>query len=169
MAGDETAEAVAAHASMRGRLRNAEDLKRFALAGRAVLTVQSTVTDKRFTLRLSTPHGKKGEERMPLFVALLTGDDNSNAYSFIGSCWPWDGKWDIRPSPRSRVAMTAPGAKAAQWMLRGLGSPQPWRLMQQARFWHEGKCGRCGRALTVPESIERGIGPDCWEQMGGAA
>jgi hypothetical protein len=29
--------------------------------------------------------------------------------------------------------------------------------------WHEGRCGRCGRALTVPESVERGIGPECWE------
>lgn len=27
--------------------------------------------------------------------------------------------------------------------------------------WHEGRCGRCGRALTVPESIASGIGPVC--------
>ena len=24
-----------------------------------------------------------------------------------------------------------------------------------------GACGRCGRPLTVPSSIDRGIGPDC--------
>jgi hypothetical protein len=31
---------------------------------------------------------------------------------------------------------------------------------------HVGKCGRCGRTLTDPDSINRGIGPDCAEMMG---
>jgi len=26
---------------------------------------------------------------------------------------------------------------------------------------HEGRCGRCGRPLTRPESIQSGIGPIC--------
>jgi hypothetical protein len=30
-----------------------------------------------------------------------------------------------------------------------------------------GKCGICGRTLTVPESIERGIGPVCLSRIGG--
>lgn len=29
-------------------------------------------------------------------------------------------------------------------------------------FYHMGICGRCGRALTTPESITRGIGPVCY-------
>jgi hypothetical protein len=29
-----------------------------------------------------------------------------------------------------------------------------------------GSCGCCGRELTDPESIERGIGPICWERGG---
>ena len=28
-------------------------------------------------------------------------------------------------------------------------------------FWHEGRCAACARRLTVPESIERGLGPEC--------
>jgi hypothetical protein len=32
---------------------------------------------------------------------------------------------------------------------------------------HEGRCGRCGRTLTVPESIESGIGPECAKKMAG--
>jgi hypothetical protein len=27
--------------------------------------------------------------------------------------------------------------------------------------WHEGRCGRCNRKLTVPASIESGFGPEC--------
>ena len=26
---------------------------------------------------------------------------------------------------------------------------------------HEGKCGKCGRPLTVPESVKTGLGPIC--------
>lgn len=33
-------------------------------------------------------------------------------------------------------------------------------------IWHEGRCGRCGRKLTVPESIAAGIGPECAGRMG---
>jgi hypothetical protein len=34
-------------------------------------------------------------------------------------------------------------------------------------YGHEsGTCGVCGRKLTVPESIERGIGPECWGKLG---
>ena len=28
---------------------------------------------------------------------------------------------------------------------------------------HSGSCGRCGRELTDPESIKRGLGPTCAE------
>jgi hypothetical protein len=34
------------------------------------------------------------------------------------------------------------------------------------RAWLGPTCGRCGRKLTVPVSIERGIGPVCWSPMG---
>jgi hypothetical protein len=33
--------------------------------------------------------------------------------------------------------------------------------MNAVEFWHEGKCGRCNRKLTVPSSIESGFGPEC--------
>lgn len=32
-------------------------------------------------------------------------------------------------------------------------------------FYHLGRCGRCGRKLTDPESINRGLGPKCAEDM----
>lgn len=41
-------------------------------------------------------------------------------------------------------------------------------LASKADIRHEGRCGRCGRALTRPESIDTGLGPDCAEKMGRA-
>jgi hypothetical protein len=34
-------------------------------------------------------------------------------------------------------------------------------LPESLEIWHEGSCLRCGRKLTVPESIESGYGPEC--------
>src|ERR1700752_4765990 len=35
----------------------------------------------------------------------------------------------------------------------------------KAEIWHEGTCGRCARPLTDPQSIARGIGPECASKM----
>lgn len=38
-------------------------------------------------------------------------------------------------------------------------------LPEQVEVWHEGRCGRCGRRLTVPESISTGFGPECVKKV----
>jgi hypothetical protein len=43
-----------------------------------------------------------------------------------------------------------------------------WRNEPLPDHWdvfHQGKCGRCGKPLTTPESVERGIGPECHKKM----
>ena len=34
-------------------------------------------------------------------------------------------------------------------------------LPEALRVLHHGRCGRCGRKLTTPESIRLGLGPVC--------
>jgi len=34
-------------------------------------------------------------------------------------------------------------------------------LPEYVQVYHEGRCGRCGRKLTTPASIEAGFGPEC--------
>ena len=41
-------------------------------------------------------------------------------------------------------------------------------LPEGLEAFEENSCGRCGRALTDPVSIERGIGPECYGQMTGS-
>lgn len=48
-----------------------------------------------------------------------------------------------------------------------------WRTLTNGRdfpagfeFWHEGRCARCSRRLTVPESISSGFGPECIKLAG---
>lgn len=44
---------------------------------------------------------------------------------------------------------------------RNLANPAPWESKGAEFYWEHVCCRRCGRPLTTPESLERGIGPVC--------
>jgi hypothetical protein len=71
-----------------------------------------------------------------------------------------DGQFRLTRS--SRATLDAPSVKAFRFFFESN------RLHPELVVRHEGKCGRCGRTLTVPESIDRGIGPECAGKIGGA-
>ncbi len=129
----------------------AESFLRFAMAGRAVFTARSPATGCRFTYRVRRAKDTLDAVR---FVDVLTGPDNDGGdYTFIGTIFQTG---DFRPSSKSRIGPDARSVHAFEWIWRKARDGQI-----RAEIFHEGKCGRCGRTLTVPESIESGIGPEC--------
>lgn len=52
-----------------------------------------------------------------------------------------------------------PSALAFAWFCRHFTE------YDKIELWHQGECSMCGRALTDPKSIERGIGPVCYEAL----
>lgn len=139
---------------MNGQLTTIDSVKGFALAGNARLTVRSTRTGTRFTYRL-----RQSKDKAVTFVSVLTGTDNESDYEFFGTLKP-DGRFV--GSSRSRVTLEAPSAKAFVWLWTALAADH---LPGTVEVWHEGRCGRCGRALTVPESLATGLGPECVTKM----
>lgn len=100
------------------------------------------------------------------FVKLLVGADNTRDYKYLGRLDCFTGQ--VSPTGKSGWSDTNP--------------PMPVRLLNRllARVWtedhdayrskgfklhHEGRCGRCGRKLTVPASVESGIGPECVKHL----
>lgn len=131
----------------------------FMTAGNATFTMVSKKTGKRFTFRLRRPKDQAaGSSRRPIFVSVLNGSDNTNDYAFLGTIWEDGEKFTYRPSPKSPVSSVAPSQAAAQWLAKSLNYPDN---LAQADIYHAGKCGRCNRQLTVPSSIQSGIGPEC--------
>lgn len=132
----------------------------FILGGNSRFTIRRIATGGRFTYRVSKPYDKKPEESSIWFVSLLSGSDNENDYSYFGYIRKVSDKFQFFfGGAKSRIGNQAPGVvvfdKVFNTMLtHGL-------LSTQLEIWHEGKCCRCGRTLTVPESIESGIGPEC--------
>lgn len=142
----------------RAQIEALDDARDFVLAGRATVTLQNTRTGGRYTFSVNRARPeRKGDEPPPRwYVGLLTGPDNGSDYTFLGTIF--DGT-DYRHGRRSRITPDAPGAKAFAWFwqLLAAGVEPPPALA----IYHEGRCGRCGRPLTVPESIRTGIGPVC--------
>lgn len=136
--------------AMRDDQRQIADPYNFLRAGNAVFTIRSKRTGTRFTFKVRKP----GDDT-PHFVSVLTGSDNDNDYTFLGSIFA-DGTY--RHGRKSTISQTAPSAVAFAWFWDNIADPA---LMEKVEVWHEGRCCRCGRRLTVPSSIESGIGPEC--------
>ena len=131
------------------RMTSVDDIRHFALAGNAILTLVGK--RERFTYRV-----RMSEDGKMHFVSVLTGADNESSYSYLGIV----GKLgDFRRTAKSRITEEATSHKAFAWFWGYVRSRRP--LPDSIEVWHEGRCGRCARRLTVPESIERGIGPEC--------
>lgn len=167
--GDAATEGDLPVGELRGRLMREEDLLRFFAAGKAVLTVLGKFSGRRFTFKFSRPKEEQGKKR-PIWAHLLSGPDNESSYEFSGTFWEIDGQgrggtlpgqlYTYNHSAKSRLRHDAESVKALQWMARNMGSATH-KLMRQAEFWHEGRCGRCARRLTVPSSVAAGFGPEC--------
>lgn len=128
--------------------------REFILAGRAFITLRSQRTGDHFTYRVIKP--ERGD---CWFVNHLAGPDNETSYIYTGMI---GANREFVLTRKSKITEGSTVFRAFTWMWRHLiaGTIAP-----ELEIWHEGKCGRCGRKLTVPESIERGIGPDCAEMM----
>lgn len=72
----------------------------------------------------------------------------------------------VIPNKQRAIAYNAPSALAFRWFFKRLSEGRDLGGPRGVTVRHEGRCGRCGRTLTVPASIDSGIGPDCAERMG---
>lgn len=117
------------------------------------------------------------------FVKVLTGSDNESdkCYSYVGFVKGAEGseRHFIHGGAKAKAGPDAPSVVAAGWVVSALATlervlaagPEAANAgdrlagalgqLGQAEMWHEGVCGRCAHRLTVPESIESGLGPVC--------
>jgi hypothetical protein len=149
---------------MAGRFTDGQAAKQFFMAGNAHVTLKSLATGNRFTYRIRPPKAK-GEQTPPpsiWFVEVLTGPDNYSSYKYIGQFNIERGFWYGRRT--SVISEDATSVKAFDWCWQSIRNGQ---LPVGVEVWHEGRCGRCARKLTVPESIESGFGPECIQHIGG--
>jgi hypothetical protein len=132
-----------------------KNIRQFIFAGKAIFTVKNEQTGKWFTFKVSSPDEENSQIR---FVSVLSGCDNESDYSYMGLL-----KTDLSffRTKKSRISEDSLSFRSFSWFIRNIE-----KLPSNVSVYHAGKCGRCGRTLTTPESVENGFGPECVKHVG---
>ena len=127
------------------KLNNSDALK-FIFAGNSTATFVNTKTNNRFTFKV-----KQKKDSNLFFVSVLT---NPDSYTYIGTVI----SGQFKHGKKSKITKDAQSVRVFDYVFNNLVSNS---LPNFIEVWHEGRCGKCGRNLTVPESIANGLGPEC--------
>jgi len=131
------------------RLNNTDYLK-FIFAGKSIVTFLNTKSENRFTFKI-----KQAKNSNLFFVSVLTSPDT---YTYIGTVV--DGVY--KHGTKSHLSKDVQSVKVFEYVLN---KSKTLTLPDFIEVWHEGRCGKCGRPLTVPSSIITGIGPECIKKL----
>jgi hypothetical protein len=138
------------------KFENVEDIKKFIVGGKAIMTLESKRTSNWFTYKIK--RAKKDDLTSPFFVSVLTGMDNESAYTYMGTIFSNNNNLKFTLTKNSKIKETALSYKAFTFFFKLLLEN---KLHEEIAIYHRGICGRCGRALTVPSSLITGLGPEC--------
>lgn len=127
---------------------NPNNVAKLTLAGNSTITLCSEKTGNHYTYKV-----KKAEDNNLWFVSLLTGRNNDSDYNYIGIYTKERG---FTTTAKTRLSKGCTPIQAIDYFFKRINS-----IPNQLKVFHEGKCCRCGRTLTTPESIAAGIGPEC--------
>lgn len=104
-----------------------------------------------------------GKYDSTVFVNLLVGGDNQQDYVCIGRFDPDYG--DMVTIRRSQQwEPTLPYRLFKRILNRVYNNKQGDYEEKGFYTMHDGTCGRCGRTLTTPDSVEKGLGPICQQK-----
>ena len=150
---------------------NPSEVRDFVLAGNATITLESQKTGAWFTYRVRQATDRAGEPTSRWFVSLMNGPDNESSFCYIGlldigarmnGMLDPNGPIQFRQTAKSRIGADAPSVRGFVFFWNAISSG---KMPCNMTVRHEGRCGKCNCKLTVPESIDRGIGPECWGRM----
>lgn len=125
----------------------------FILAGNSTFTIQSKKSGSHFTYAV-----KRDKVDLRHYVSVMITHNNYSFFKFIGTIFNERAYYHGK---KSTVSKDAPSVIAFKWSWQHILSND----LNQMEIWHMGYCGRCGKKLTNPESIQNGIGPICMEKM----
>ena len=131
---------------MKNQIKNPQ----FFTGGNATFTVYNNSGDH-YTFKI------RQKKDTPMFVSMLTGPDNWTNYSYVGLYNP--AQLALRLTTKSKMNAESKPVRVFNWAIKTVAERK--ELPAGYGIVHEGKCCRCGRKLTTPESVENGIGPEC--------
>lgn len=145
-----------------GHVLTLNSAKQFITAGKAIFTI-SNGNGKHFTYKIRKVK-LPGRDFESYFVYVLTDSDNesSHSYAYMGALDP--ARMILRLTQKSKFKDENQSVRVVRWALGHIYQGKPFPAGYAIR--HEGRCGRCARLLTTPESIDTGVGPECASILG---
>jgi hypothetical protein len=144
-------------------------VKSFVLGSKAVFTIQNERTGNRFTFKVDKAYNEaivNPKVKNLFFVSVLSGPANMADYSYMGKISQYQGeRYFFTQTKGSKVSQDSQSFKVFSWFLNAVLSN---KLPGYIKVYHQGFCARCGRPLTTPESLSRGFGDYCYNQVTGA-
>lgn len=132
----------------------------FLTAGKATFTFTS-ISGEHFTFLVERPEKFRGE----FFGSVMKGTDNETDFRYVGMVH--EASLTIRGTKGSKFAADSKEfkvfARALDIVAGRKALPAGYSLLRSEQ------CGRCGRKLTNPTSIDNGIGPECADRLAAAA
>lgn len=140
------------------QLQSAVEVAKYMLAGDAIFTVKNIKSGNHFTFKVTMCKSTL------YWVSVLAGPDPAThyQYKYMGSIY----FQMLRVGQKSRFTKTK-GSQVSEHALSFQVFKAFFKILNEGRIaggvevWRAQNCGRCGRTLTDPVSIENGIGPIC--------
>ena len=134
---------------------------KIVLAGKAALTIKNPVTGQHVKLKMRQRRDRSTGKPSPcyfLYVALLA--DGDLGYNYAGAYFSDSGRFKLGSNVKvgSRLDINS------RFLIRCISKPEN---LKDTEIEHAGKCCKCGRPLTHPESIRTGLGPECFTSIYG--
>jgi len=143
------------------QIKKVNDIINFIIGGTADFNLTSNRTGKMVTLRVAEHSTDPKDDIRFVFYEDETGDWNYLCVLDIERSLLHSQNFNAL---NARLTTKSPhkhdiNVIAFQWLIKMLNNNVD--ISKLLTFEHMGICSMCGRTLTNPESIERGIGPVC--------
>lgn len=139
------------------QLRGSEVIKNYCMGGHAIVTLSSP-TNVHHTYYIRAPW-KNDKNDFSDDIRFVYTRHSNGRWMYVGQIFK-DGTC-FRKTKNSFYEVDSPVFKGMKYILRMMNEDFETPMILR----HEGVCSRCGRRLTDPESIERGMGKRCNEHV----
>lgn len=123
------------------------DFRTYAFGGKSIITIVSNKTQRHYTYKFTAVKGEAGA----FIVEVMIG----HKYYAFGKILRFGKGFKYIPKYVSKQDINY---KAFMWTWRHIVNNV---FPKKVYVWREDKCCVCGKRLTFPESIVKGIGPEC--------
>lgn len=143
-----------------GRIEQSKALQ-FILAGKSEFILHSTKTNEDFKFQIVKKDSTNSKYKYVYFLNVISGHEKIYAgHLFFNEDTRM---FEFNQGKKGKVAANELNIRSLLFVLNKLIRCEH---VGNLEVFHVGKCGKCGKKLTTPESILTGLGPTCSENLG---